>query len=93
MTRVKHKPQRTCVACRTIKDKRDLLRIVRTPDGQVILDATGKANGRGMYLCKTPECWEKGLKKERLSHALNISVGEEDLQLLWRDLQAEFTNS
>lgn len=93
MTRVKHKPQRTCVACRTIKDKRDLFRIVRTPGGQVVLDATGKANGRGMYLCKSPECWEIGLKKDRLSHALKISVAEEDLYTLRRNLQAEFTSS
>jgi predicted RNA-binding protein YlxR (DUF448 family) len=93
MTRVKHRPQRTCVVCRTTTDKRDLIRIVRTPEGQIVLDATGKANGRGMYLCKTQECWEKGLKKDRLSHALKISVAEEDLQMLRRVLQAEFTNS
>jgi hypothetical protein len=78
--------------CRTIKDKRDLFRIVRTPDGQVILDETGKANGRGMYLCKSPNCWEKGLKKDRLSHALKITVTEEDLHTLRRDLQAEFAS-
>jgi len=46
-------PQRTCVACRTTRDKRDLLRVVRAPDGSVSFDASGKAAGRGAYLCAT----------------------------------------
>jgi predicted RNA-binding protein YlxR (DUF448 family) len=86
MGRKKHKPQRTCVACREIKDKRDLIRVVRTPTGQIVLDPTGKANGRGAYLCRTGACLEKGLQKGRLARALKVTLSMEEMQAL----QVEF---
>jgi hypothetical protein len=86
MGRKKHKPQRTCIACREIKDKRELIRVVRTPTGQVILDPTGKANGRGAYLCRTGDCLEKGLQKGHLVRALKKTLSMEEVQAL----QAEF---
>ena len=89
MARRKHQPQRTCVACRTIKDKRELVRIVRTPEQQVLLDFSGKANGRGVYLCRDAACWNKGLIKERLSHALKTVVTTEDVEALRQALQTE----
>lgn len=91
MSRLKHKPQRTCLACREVKDKRDLLRIVRTPEQQIILDPTGKANGRGVYLCRRPECWEKGLKKERLAQALKIQVSLPEIEALKGQLRTELS--
>jgi hypothetical protein len=75
------------------KDKRELIRIVRTPEQKIIIDPTGKANGRGVYLCRQPDCWRKGLKKERLSHALKIGVSAEDVVQLQTALQAEFGES
>ncbi|NJN97822.1 MAG: YlxR family protein [Anaerolineales bacterium] len=63
MLRPKHKPQRTCIICREVKDKRDLIRVVRTPAGQLMIDPTGKANGRGAYLCRQTGCWEKKFTK------------------------------
>ena len=86
MGRKKHKPQRTCVACREVKDKRELIRVVRTPSGQIILDPTGKANGRGAYLCRTGSCLEKGLQKGGLARALKVTLSREEVQAL----QAEF---
>ena len=59
----KHLPTRTCVACRRIKPKQDLTRIVRRPDGIVELDESGKANGRGCYVCQNFTCWHKTLRK------------------------------
>ncbi len=59
--RPKHVPQRMCVACREHDAKRGLIRIVRTPEGPVGLDPTGKRNGRGAYLCHNPACWERAL--------------------------------
>ncbi len=91
MVRKKHKPQRTCIACRQVKDKRDLVRVVRTPDGDVMLDPGGKANGRGVYLCKDTACWESGLKKERLSQALKISVTSEQTENLRAAFQTELS--
>ena len=82
-SRPRHVPQRTCVACRQTNTKRQLVRVVRAPDGSVTIDASGKRSGRGAYLCSTPECWEAGLKRGVLSRALKIeSIPEENLQTL-----------
>jgi len=61
---------RTCVACRTERPKRDLVRIVRAPDGTVALDPSGRAAGRGAYLCSDPTCWPAALKKSTIERAL-----------------------
>jgi predicted RNA-binding protein YlxR (DUF448 family) len=74
----KHVPQRTCVGCREIRPKREMVRIVRTPDGGVEIDETGKKSGRGAYLCRRQECWEMALNKDRLEHALRISLTDGD---------------
>ena len=73
----RHIPQRTCVACRTLRPKRELVRVVRTPEGHVAVDETGKRSGRGAYLCPTSACWEKALSKGLLSRALRITLTEE----------------
>lgn len=71
----KHIPQRTCIACRTVRSKRELVRIVRTVTNHVEADATGKKAGRGAYLCRQRECWEQVLdSRGRLEHALNLDT-------------------
>ncbi len=73
--RQKHIPQRTCVICREKVDKRRLTRIVRTPDSGVVIDPTGKRNGRGAYLCDNPECWDKVVQqKQQLQKALMVTL-------------------
>src|SRR3989440_9025788 len=74
----KHVPLRTCVSCRKTKPKRELLRVVRTPDGHVMIDATGKKSGRGAYLCSRYSCWENAIKKKRLEQAFEQAIAEED---------------
>lgn len=82
-TRPRHVPQRTCIACRQTSAKRQLVRIVRAPDGSVTIDPSGKRSGRGAYLCDLPECWQTGLKRGALPHALKIeSIPEDNLQTL-----------
>jgi uncharacterized protein len=76
--RPKHQPLRTCIACRQTKPKRELLRIVRTPDNRVLIDATGKKSGRGAYLCAKLSCWEKAVKGKRLEHEFEIAISAED---------------
>jgi predicted RNA-binding protein YlxR (DUF448 family) len=69
-------PTRTCVACRTEREKGDLVRIVRTQTGQDVeirVDLTGKASGRGAYLCADPACWSKALKTRAVQRALDVS--------------------
>ncbi len=80
--RVKHVPMRTCIACRESKPKRELLRVVRTPDGHVQLDATGKKAGRGAYLCAKLTCWENALKRKRLESEFEIALSPEDREAL-----------
>ena len=74
----KHIPLRTCSSCHETKSKRELLRIVRTPDGHVLIDATGKKSGRGAYLCARLSCWENAIKKKRLEQEFGITISEED---------------
>lgn len=78
--RVKHIPQRTCVGCRTVMAKRQLVRIVRTADG-VLVDPTGKLAGRGAYLHDRRSCWEAGLKG-RLADALKVVLSANDREHL-----------
>jgi predicted RNA-binding protein YlxR (DUF448 family) len=78
--RVKHVPQRTCVACRQVEAKRTLVRRVRTPQG-VFPDPKGKQPGRGAYLHNTPECWVPGLAGP-LGSALRTTLTEDDQQRL-----------
>jgi uncharacterized protein len=74
----KHVPLRTCISCRETKSKRELLRVVRTPDGHVTIDATGKKSGRGAYLCARRSCWENAIKKHRLEQEFEVAISEED---------------
>jgi len=75
---LKHIPQRTCVACREVKPKRQLIRLVYTVDDTAEVDPSGKKSGRGAYLCPSPDCWEKGLKKGRLEQALRKTISTEN---------------
>ena len=80
--RKRHIPQRTCIACRRTDSKRELVRVVRTADRGVLIDSTGKVAGRGAYLCKVQDCWNKGLKGSLLSRALKTTLTEADMAAL-----------
>ena len=82
--RVRRVPQRTCVACRQVAGKRQLVRVVRTPVGSVEVDPTGKRNGRGAYLHADPACWDAALQRKALQHALKTELVEADRQALER---------
>ena len=70
-------PQRQCVGCREMKDKRVLLRIVRTPEGEILLDSTGKKSGRGAYVCPDPECLKKACRSKALERAFDTAIPPE----------------
>ena len=74
MTATRHVPQRTCVACRATSAKREFVRLVRTPEGAVEIDPSGRRNGRGAYLCADRACWENALKKDGLGRALRTTI-------------------
>jgi predicted RNA-binding protein YlxR (DUF448 family) len=69
-------PTRMCVACHTSRPKRELVRVVRTPTGAVVVDPTGKLAGRGAYVCPSADCARSGVRDGRLSHALEVPLPE-----------------
>ncbi len=80
MTAARHRPQRSCVACRQVRAKSELVRIVRTPQGDVRLDPVGKLAGRGAYLCPSLRCLEQAVKQGKLSRALASPIGPEVIE-------------
>lgn len=70
------------MACHKVKDKRELIRLVRVSDGSVEVDTSGKKAGRGAYLCRVEECWQTGLKGGRLEHVLRTSITEDNREQL-----------
>ncbi|MGE5454530.1 MAG: RNase P modulator RnpM [Methylocystaceae bacterium] len=86
MTRVKKLPQRMCVGCRQMKNKRDLIRVVRNQDGEISLDRIGKKPGRGAYLCPNIGCFKDAVKGKRLQKALDHDIPPQ----VMIDLEKEF---
>ena len=74
---MKNLPQRTCMGCNSKKDKKDLIRIVKNKEGVISVDKTGKANGRGAYICNELECLEKAIKSKRLEKVFETKISEE----------------
>jgi predicted RNA-binding protein YlxR (DUF448 family) len=77
MPKVRRLPQRQCVACGQMRAKRELIRIVRTPDGAVRVDPTGKLSGRGAYVCPQTPCVDRALREERLARILERAIPED----------------
>lgn len=86
--KVRKQPQRMCVGCREMKPKKELLRVVKSPEGEIALDPTGKKPGRGAYLCLDPECLKKARKQKSLSRALDASIDEAVYEELTGKLEA-----
>ncbi|HEX6987851.1 MAG TPA: YlxR family protein [Bacillota bacterium] len=74
MARRRHVPQRTCIGCRNTRDKRELLRIVRSPEGEIAFDPSGKRSGRGAYVCRDEACLQRALAARSLGAALKTEV-------------------
>ena len=79
---MKNVPQRTCMGCNSKKDKKDLIRIVKNNKNEIIVDKTGKQEGRGAYICNKPDCLEKVIKSKRLERVLETKISEEIYQNL-----------
>ncbi len=80
-------PQRQCMGCRERTDKRNLIRVVRTPEGTVQLDFSGKLNGRGAYICPKAECLKKAQKSKALERALEVPIPDEVYDRLSREIE------
>ncbi len=78
-------PMRKCVGCNEMKEKKDLVRIIKTPEGNIVLDETGKTNGRGAYICRGSECFHKAVKNKGLERSLKSQIPAEILQSLEKE--------
>jgi len=81
-------PQRQCMGCRKRKAKRELIRVVRTPEGSVNLDFGGKMNGRGAYICPQMDCLKKALKSKALDRSLEVTIPQEVYDRLEKEMEA-----
>ena len=75
-------PMRMCVGCREMKPKRELIRVVRSPEGEVSMDPVGKKPGRGAYVCRNPECLKRAIKQRQLERQLEVTLPEEVVSAL-----------
>ena len=82
-------PQRQCMGCRERKEKREMIRGVRSPEGNVSLDFGGKLNGRGAYLCPNPECLKRAIRSKALDRSLEVTIPEEVYARLEKEMEAQ----
>mgnify|MGYP002514591086 CR=1 FL=1 len=82
-------PLRQCGGCGEMKPKKDLVRVVRSPEGEISLDLTGKKNGRGSYVCKDAECFKKALKRKSFERAFGVKIPEEVAENIEKELSLE----
>ncbi|WP_346663640.1 YlxR family protein [uncultured Merdimonas sp.] len=83
----KKMPVRRCVGCQEMKNKREMIRVIRTPEGEFLLDATGKKNGRGAYICPTRECLEKAVKNKGLERSFKQSIPAGVYEMLEKEME------
>ena len=82
-------PMRMCVGCREMKEKRSLLRVVKSPEGAISFDRVGKAPGRDAYVCKSKECFERAVKQRQLERALETRIDEAVFSQLMEEIDAD----
>jgi len=82
-------PQRQCMGCRERKAKKELIRVVRSPEGEVSLDFHGKKNGRGAYICPQMDCLKKAIRSKALERSLEVPIPEEIYAQLEREMEAQ----
>lgn len=90
--KVRKIPMRQCLGCNEHNPKKEMLRVLRTPDGEVVLDTTGKKSGRGAYICPKASCFKKARKSARISRALECEIPEALYDAMEKAIEEEFGN-
>ena len=88
MKKVKKIPQRKCIVCQDRDSKKELMRIVKNKEGEIFLDPSGRANGRGAYICKDSKCLKKAIKTKALNRAFKVEVSDEVYEKLLAELES-----
>lgn len=86
-------PMRKCLGCNEMKPKKELLRVVKSPEGEISLDFVGKKNGRGAYICRSTECYEKARKSRRFEKTFSCKIEESVYEVMADELRSETENS
>lgn len=81
-------PLRKCTGCQEMKNKKDMMRILRTAEGEIVLDTTGRKNGRGAYVCCSMDCFEKAVKNRGLERSLKVKVPDETYESLKKEIES-----
>lgn len=82
-------PQRMCLGCQEMKPKKELIRVVKSPDGEISIDLKGKAPGRGAYICRSSECLEKAIKAKRFEKSFEMKIDDQ----IYDKLRSELNNA
>lgn len=88
MGNVKKVPLRKCIGCNEMKNKREMMRVLKTTEDEIVLDLTGKKNGRGAYLCFSKECFKKAVKSKGLERSLKMPIPQEVYESLEKELDS-----
>ncbi len=88
MMGMKKIPLRQCIGCGEMKSKKEMLRVIKTPEDTIMLDATGRKNGRGAYICKNPDCLKKAIKNKGLERSLKVSIPQEVYEHLTKEMES-----
>ena len=81
-------PLRKCTGCQEMKQKKDMMRVLKTAEGEIVLDTTGRKNGSGAYLCRSMSCFEQAVKNKGLERSLKVKVPEETYESLKKEIEA-----
>ncbi len=84
----KRVPLRKCTGCQEMKSKREMMRILRTTEGEIVLDTTGRKNGRGAYVCCSMECFEKAVRSKGLERSLKVQIPRETYESLKKEIES-----
>ena len=87
MVSTKKIPLRQCIGCGEMKSKKDMIRILKTAENEIIVDATGRKNGRGAYICPCMECYQKAVKNKGLERSLKMPIPKEVYELLGKEME------
>lgn len=87
--KVRKVPMRMCLGCNEMKDKRAMIRVVKSPEDEISLDFSGKKSGRGAYICKSMECFEKARKARRFEKSLSCRIDDSVYEVMKNELTAE----
>ena len=88
MGNIKKVPLRKCIGCNEMKNKKEMMRVLKAPEGEIVLDVTGRKNGRGAYLCRSRECFQKAVKSRGLERSLKAQIPAEVYEALEKEMEA-----